>query len=82
MNLCKPFFVICTSAVLLCFGVIVQPLVAETDEDAKTLRVFVFAGQSNMVGSDSKAKDIHRFPPFAGLEEPQADVMFSYSIGR
>jgi hypothetical protein len=82
MNLCKPFFVICTSAVLLCFGVIVQPLVAETDEDATTLRVFIFAGQSNMVGSDSKAKDIHRFPPFAGLEEPQSDVKFSYSIGR
>ena len=82
MNLCKPFFVICTSAVLLCFGVIVQPLVAETDEDATTLRVFIFAGQSNMVGSDSKAKDIHRFPPFAGLEEPQSEVKFSYSIGR
>ena len=82
MNLCKPFFVICTSLVLLCLDVIVQPLVAETDEDAKTLRVFIFAGQSNMVGSDSKAKDIHRFPPFAGLDEPQSGVKFSYSIGR
>ena len=82
MNLRNPFFVICTTLVFLWCGVIVQPLVAETDEDAKTLRVFIFAGQSNMVGSDSKAKDIHRFPPFAGLEEPQPDVMFSYSIGR
>ena len=35
-----------------------------------------------MVGSDSKVKDIRRFPPFAGLEEPQSDVKFSYSIGR
>ena len=35
-----------------------------------------------MVGSDSKVKDIKRFPPFAGLEESQKKVRFSYSIGR
>ena len=35
-----------------------------------------------MVGSDSKAKDIKRFPPFAGLDLPQDKVLFSYSIGR
>lgn len=46
------------------------------------LRVFIFAGQSNMVGSDSKVKDISRFPPFRGLESPQQDVRFSYCIGR
>lgn len=51
-------------------------------DDDKTLRVFVFAGQSNMVGSDSKVADIARFPPFAGLEQPQPRVMFSYCIGR
>ena len=51
-------------------------------DDAKTVRVFIFAGQSNMVGSDSKVKDIKRFPPFAGLETPQANVLFSYNIGR
>jgi hypothetical protein len=51
-------------------------------EDDKTLRVFVFAGQSNMVGSDSRAEDIALFPPFAGLEKPQAGVKFSYCIGR
>ena len=50
--------------------------------DDTTLRVFIFAGQSNMVGSDSKVADIRRFPPFAGLEQPQASVRFSYSIGR
>ncbi len=55
---------------------------AESDADTKTLRVFIFAGQSNMVGSDSKADDIKRFPPFAGLDQPQDKVMFSYSIGR
>ena len=36
------------------------------DEDTETVRVFIFAGQSNMVGSDSKVRDIQRFPPFAG----------------
>ncbi|MGE3311894.1 MAG: sialate O-acetylesterase [Limisphaerales bacterium] len=50
--------------------------------DTNSLRVFIFAGQSNMVGSDSKAEDIQRFPPFAGLDLPQDKILFSYSIGR
>ncbi|MFT4558440.1 MAG: hypothetical protein ACI92S_003819 [Planctomycetaceae bacterium] len=57
-----------------------RPLLA--DEDTAIVRVFIFAGQSNMVGSDSKVRDIQRFPPFAGLENSQKDVRFSYSIGR
>ncbi|MEZ5324791.1 MAG: sialate O-acetylesterase [Verrucomicrobiales bacterium] len=48
----------------------------------ETLRVFIFAGQSNMVGSDSKVADIARFPPFEGLDKPQSQVKFSYCIGR
>jgi len=48
----------------------------------QTLRVFIFAGQSNMVGSDSRAQDIQRFPPFVGLDKPQKGVLFSYNIGR
>ena len=55
---------------------------ASAQEDNKTLRVFIFAGQSNMVGSDSKAADVHKFPPFDGLEQAQDDVLFSYCIGR
>ena len=51
-------------------------------DDAKIVRVFIFAGQSNMVGSDSKVNDIKRFPPFLGLEKPQEKVLFSYNIGR
>ena len=49
---------------------------------AEPIRVFIFAGQSNMVGSDSKVDDIDRFPPFRGLESAQPNVRFSYSIGR
>lgn len=51
-------------------------------EDDKTVRVFVFAGQSNMVGADSKVADIERFPPFRGLGDPQPDVRFWHCIGR
>lgn len=58
------------------------PLNAQQPQDNKTLRVFIFAGQSNMVGSDSKVKDIKRFPPFAGLEAPQSKIKFAYLLGR
>jgi hypothetical protein len=54
----------------------------DADADTETLRVFIFAGQSNMVGSDSRAEDIRRFPPFVGLDQPQDKVLFSYNIGR
>ena len=51
-------------------------------DDQTTVRVFIFAGQSNMVGSDSKVQDIRRFPPFVGLDAPQPRVRFSYCLGR
>ncbi len=57
----------------------VVPLWADDDT---TLRVFIFAGQSNMVGSDSKVQDIQQFPPFVGLEAPQPRARFSYCLGR
>ena len=53
----------------------------QASPDEKTLRVFIFAGQSNMEGADSKPGDIRRFPPFAGLEAPQEKILFSYRIG-
>lgn len=46
------------------------------------LRVFIFAGQSNMEGADSKVKDIDLFPPFRGLEQPQPQIRFAYCLGR
>lgn len=55
---------------------------ANEQEPLKPVRVFIFAGQSNMVGSDSKVSDIDRFPPFTGLGAPQPNVRFSYCIGR
>lgn len=53
---------------------------AQTNENP--LRIFIFAGQSNMEGADSSVDDIQKFPPFHGLEAPQPTVRFSYSIGR
>lgn len=53
-----------------------------SDTDNKTMRVFIFAGQSNMVGSHSRVVEIQRFPPFAGLDRPQEKVLFSYKMGR
>ncbi len=52
------------------------------DTDTRTLRVFIFAGQSNMVGTHSRVVDIQRFPPFVGLDKPQVNVLFSYKLGR
>lgn len=63
-------------ALLVCLS----PAPAQTRTNA--LRVFVFAGQSNMVGSDSDVAEIERFPPFRGLDRPQPKVLFSYCLGR
>ncbi|MED5418498.1 MAG: sialate O-acetylesterase, partial [Verrucomicrobiota bacterium] len=68
------------AAILL--WVLTLPAVAQTNDDQETLRVFIFAGQSNMVGSDSKVGDIRQFPPYGGLEGPQEKVLFTYCIGR
>lgn len=63
-------------------AVIVIACCQETFGQDKPVRVFIFAGQSNMVGADSKVKDIKNFPPFRGLEAPQTKVRFSYCLGR
>ena len=67
---------------LLMASVLAHGTEATKSNEQKTLRVFIFAGQSNMVGSDSKVQDIKRFPPFVGLDAPQDKVMYSYNIGR
>lgn len=44
-------------------------------------RVFIFAGQSNMVGADSQADRIDEFPEFKGAGILQKDVLYSYILG-
>src|SRR5688572_16874237 len=51
-------------------------------QDDEVVRVFIFAGQSNMVGSDSRVADVQRFPPFADAAKEQPQVRFWYVIGR
>ena len=45
-------------------------------------RVFLFAGQSNMVGSDAHADRIDDYPNFKGSGESQRDVLYSYLLGN
>ncbi len=45
-------------------------------------RVFLFAGQSNMVGADAHADRIDDYPNFKGAGEPQSDVLYSYNLGN
>lgn len=45
-------------------------------------RVFIFAGQSNMVGSDAHADRIDDFPEFRGSGTPQLEVLFAYMLGN
>ena len=64
------------------FGAILSMLVAATSHAGKEIRVFVFAGQSNMEGADSKVADVDRFPPFRGVTTPRNDIRFWHVIGR
>ena len=66
---------------VLWFLILLFAQLSHADDD-HTLRVFIFAGQSNMVGSDSHVTDIQRFPPFRGVEKQQKEIPFSYCIGR
>ena len=60
--------------------------VLAAESAAETVRVFIFAGQSNMVGSDLKVADIERFAPYAELLPDLAALepapRFSYVLGR
>lgn len=67
---------------LLCGLFLLSAVARSAEPDSKTLRVFIFAGQSNMVGTHARVADIQRFPPFASLDKPQEDVLFSYKMGR
>lgn len=45
-------------------------------------RVFIFAGQSNMVGADAHPNRIDDYPSFKGAGDPQSDVLYSYILGK
>ena len=49
---------------------------------AEDIRVFIFAGQSNMEGADTNTDEVDRHPPFTGSMTPQQDVLYAYNLGR
>ena len=69
-----------TQVFWLTLAIFLSPLLHADEQEP--MRIFIFAGQSNMEGADSKVEDIQNFPPYRGLEHPQTDVLFSYCIGR
>ncbi len=58
------------------------PLLPLDDTSDTRLRVFIAAGQSNMVGADSAATQIDAFPPYVGAGLPVEAVRFSYLLER
>jgi hypothetical protein len=57
-------------------------LVTESTFADEETRVFIFAGQSNMVGADAMTARIDDFPDFKGAGTPQRDVLYSYILGN
>lgn len=80
MNCVKtPFIRLFLSLLFLAFWSLVQAQTACADD---ITRVFIFAGQSNMVGADAQAERIDEFPAFRGAGAEQPDVLYSYILGN
>jgi hypothetical protein len=56
-----------------------RPLAAEA---TKPVKVFIFAGQSNMEGADAHPERIDDFPMFKGAGAPQPDVLYACLAGQ
>ena len=69
----------CMNLLIYVFLFVIGKGTARADE---VTRVFLFAGQSNMVGSDANPKQIDEFPSFKGAAKPQNDVLFSCHTGN
>jgi len=66
---------------LIVAAVTVSLAPAGAADTVEPVKVFIFAGQSNMVGSDAHAEKIDGYPMFKGAGAPQADVLYSYILG-
>ncbi len=51
-------------------------------EPTKPVKVFIFAGQSNMEGADAHPERIDDFPMFKGAGVPQTDVLYCHLAGK
>ena len=71
------------SSLFRCIGLVAAVCLLTPILPAKEpVRVFLFAGQSNMEGADTDPKDVAGYPPFRGVLEPPVDVRYSYQLGR
>ena len=77
MNLCFRKTIMTVLAIMASAFILTEFASAED-----VVRVFLFAGQSNMVGSDAHGDRIDDYPNFKGAGEPQNDVLFSYILGN
>ena len=75
LNICKTI----VTALALTLSAVIATDVVVAEE---VTRVFLFAGQSNMVGSDAHADRIDDYSSFKGAGEPQSDVLFTYILGN
>jgi hypothetical protein len=48
---------------------------------AEPVKVFLFAGQSNMEGADTKPEEVTEYPPYKDAFEPLQNVHYSYQTG-
>ncbi len=61
---------------------LLQVLWGVSTDASQPVKVFIFAGQSNMVGADAHAERIDNYPEYKGAGEPQKDVLYSYILGN
>ena len=73
-------FVFVRAWLVVLFASFVLP--AQSPKTDEVVRVFVFAGQSNMVGADSRIADVAQFPPFADAATELPAVRFRHVVGR
>lgn len=80
LNKVKPFFLLLIVQIFVSAALaLMTGTVACADE---VTRVFIFAGQSNMVGADAHPNRIDDYPDFKGAGDPQSDVLYSYILGN
>jgi len=82
----NPFIRLVVGLIVFCGVQGAQDLRAQSQgasaQGEEITRVFLFAGQSNMVGADAHAERIDDYPDFRGAGAPQKEVLFSYIVGN
>ena len=78
MKMANKLMAISWVQLLVVAGVFLLPMRPLAAESTKPVKVFIFAGQSNMEGADAHPERINDFPMFKGAGAPQADVLYAH----